>query len=181
MTLSETWKDIPGFEGRYQVSDLGRVRSLDRVTPQVHHASQKIMHVRRPGRVLKPRVDDGYLAVNLYHDGQMIPTQVHRAVAAAFLGPRPEGLVTRHLDGVKTNNRPGNLVYGTCKENTEDDRRNGVLPLGEKLHNAKLTEAAVREIRALRGCETQVRLAERFGVCQSVISAVQRKERWQHV
>lgn len=179
--MTETWKAVPGFEGLYEVSDQGRVRSLDRVTPQVHFASGKMMHVHRRSRVLKPISYDGYFSVNLYRDGQMIPTPVHRAVAGAFLGPRPQGRVIRHLDGVKTNNTPANLAYGTCKDNSADDMRNGVTRLGERAHNAKLTAPAVQKIRALRGCETQETLADRFGVCQSVISAIQLRKSWKHV
>ena len=118
----ELWKDIPGWEGYYQVSDTGGVRSIDRIAQGRHGAHQY------KGRTLKQTpATKGYLTVKLSRSG--IPQrgyQVHRLVLSAFVGECPEGLEACHADDVKTNNKLTNLRYDTSKNNTADAIRNGV-------------------------------------------------------
>ena len=106
----ERWLPVPGYEGRYDVSDLGRGRSWV-----------------SPGRRTQPRIlkssptSAGYLAVSLTRgDGRKTTRTIHSLVAAAFLGPRPAGQEVRHLDGNPLNNTLGNLAYGTRSENRQD-------------------------------------------------------------
>lgn len=109
----ERWLPIPGYEGRYDVSDAGRVRSW-------------LAWQGRPvPRLLTPTSDaSGYLGVKL--DGRKGRTsRVHRVVCEAFMGPRPEGFVTRHLNGDRHDNRLANLAYGTNSENMLDSVRHG--------------------------------------------------------
>jgi len=116
----EEWRPVVGYEGTYEVSSLGRVKSL--VRPG-----------RRQEMVLKPGVDGGgYLNVGPCRDGISRTTEVHQIVAAAFLGPRPDGLETRHLDGDQTNNAIGNLAYSTHAENEFDQVRHGTHPQASK-------------------------------------------------
>lgn len=177
----ETWKAVPGFEGLYEVSDLGRVRSLDRITVQRHFASGKMMNVSRRGVVLKPCITDGYEFVNTYREQQMERSAVHILVALAFIGERPSGSVIRHLDGVKLHNSPNNLRYGSPQENSNDSVIHGTLSHSEAHPKAKLTRRDVAEIRAARGRVRQVDLAEQFGIAQSGVSAIQLKRIWRHV
>ena len=118
-TTPETWLPVPGFEGSYEVSDLGRVRSLDRVI--VTKAGQQR---RLPGRMLRPTVSDpGYPFVQFgKHDA---PRRIHNIVTLAFLGPCPEGMEVRHLNGDKLDNTLSNLRYGTHSENVKDTSRHG--------------------------------------------------------
>jgi DNA-binding transcriptional regulator YiaG len=118
--------------------------------------------------------------VHLYENGVREGRTVHRVVAEAFIGPRPEGLEVRHLDGNKTNNRASNLVYSTHKENEADKARHGTLRRGEANAAAKLTAADVREIRRRKG-ERQEDLAAEYGCTFSNISAIQRGKSWRHV
>jgi hypothetical protein len=99
----ETWKDVPGFEGSYQVSDLGRVRSL---------------------RILKPTITTGtgYPAVTLTGQQRFA---IHVLAARAFLGPRPQGMHVNHRDSNRANNRWGNLEYVTPSENLRHSYREG--------------------------------------------------------
>lgn len=109
---AERWATVSDFPN-YEVSDRGRVRSL----------------ARHPGRVLAAGPDGGgYPHVQLHRDGTSRTLRVHVLVAAAFHGPRPEGLEVRHLDGDPTNNRPENLAYGTHSENMQDRTRHGYRP-----------------------------------------------------
>jgi hypothetical protein len=104
----ETWRAVPGREGEYEVSDIGRVRSLPRE--------------RTRGGVLKmPLSTRGYRRVNLR--GKAV--HVHQLVLEAFVGPKPAGLEARHLDDDRLNNLASNLAWGTRKENYDDAVRHG--------------------------------------------------------
>ena len=101
----EEWKDIPGYEGRYQASNLGRVRSLDRL---VKHKDGHIQ--KAPGKTLKPSVSKtGYHQVVLSKDGIEKPFYVHRLVWASFNGEIPKELEINHIDEDKSNNSLSNL------------------------------------------------------------------------
>ena len=116
----EEWRDIPGYEGYYQASSLGRVRSLDRVIEQT--GPNGVYSRVFPGRLLSPsRRPDSYYALQLSRDGVITRWLLHQAVCAAFHGARPEGMThTRHLDGDRSNNTPANLRWGTPLENAVD-------------------------------------------------------------
>ena len=121
----ETWLPISGYEGRYEVSDIGRVRGLPRTRTLWHGGVQRL-----PGKILAPGVGrGGYLHVVL-HDGNSRWTRpVHLLVLGAFIGPRPAGLHAAHDDGVNTNNCAGNLGWKTRAENEQDKRKHGAYHL----------------------------------------------------
>jgi hypothetical protein len=124
--MTEEWRDIPGYEDMYQVSDLGRVRSLDRVVPQKNGPR------KCKGRILKPAVNTtGYYHVMLgrggSHRGSRNSHLVHALVVLAFIGPRPEGHDVRHGELGKLNNSASNLSYGTRTENNNDRWRDGTM------------------------------------------------------
>ena len=155
---NEEWRDIPGYEGRYQVSDLGRVRSVD-------HYVQRLVK----GRVLRPRIRErGYPVVTLSGAG---PKDVHQLVALAFIGPREEGQQVRHLNGNKLDPRAENLAYGTQADNEKDKFR-----YGDKAR--KLTTTEVREIRKRAGEDgvTNTALARDYGVTETTIRQIVKGE-----
>lgn len=117
------WRDIPGWEGYYAVSDTGLVKSLDRVLMRNNGAPQTIR-----SRLLRLTKDGrGYWQAHLYRDQQRVHMSVHVAVALAFVGPRPfVGAEVRHLDDNKYNNAPDNLAWGTQSENMFDRVTNGI-------------------------------------------------------
>lgn len=118
----EQWADVRGFEGYYQVSSLGRVRSLDR-----HKLGRgRIKLSRQRGRLMKPKVDKyGYNVVQLSKDGQRTFTTVHRLVAMAFI-PNPNNYdQVNHIDCDKLNNRTENLEWCTAKQNVIHAHKNG--------------------------------------------------------
>lgn len=180
--MTEIWKPVVGWEGLYEVSDRGRMRSVDRLTVFQIKGVSATRFSR--GKILKPRMTGGYLRVNLCGSGGIIKHKmVHIAVLDAFIGPCPEGLQARHLDGNATNPRLGNLKWGTWEENAEDKRRHGRWQCGERHGMAKLKDGDVREIRrryALGGVR-QVDLASEFGIAQTKISAIVRGNLWRHV
>lgn len=114
--VMENWKPVAGFEDIYEVSDLGNVRSLDRV---VNSDKRGTLRVR--GRVLRGgRASTGYLSVALCRDGGCRSYTIHELVARAFIGPRPEGADIDHIDGNRTNNLPANLRYVSHLMNTRN-------------------------------------------------------------
>lgn len=117
MAEVEEWRAVVGWEGLYEVSSLGRVRSLPRQTS----------HGIVGGRVLKPSPNkrrNNYLQVGLSNVTRRT-AKVHVLVAAAFHGERPDGMEIRHLDGDPANNAASNLRYGTKSENMLDAVRHG--------------------------------------------------------
>lgn len=113
MSMEEIWKDIEGYEGKYQVSSFGRVRSLDRMVPTVHNATRMVK-----GKTLTPWTDRyGYHHVNLWRDCKMKSQQVHRLVATAFI-KNPDGLPeVNHKNEDKTDNRADNLEWCNTRYN----------------------------------------------------------------
>lgn len=117
MTTTEIWKDIPGYEGRYQVSDAGRVKALPRRLRFVSKAGAEAWRTTEE-RVCAVNVTrNGYALVHFQVDRERSVKTVHELVLAAFVGPRPEGMDINHKDGVKTNNALSNLEYVTRSEN----------------------------------------------------------------
>lgn len=113
----EEWRAIPGFEGHYEVSNCGRVRSLDRFS---------VTGRRLKGRVMKTRSGlGGHLSLNLCKDGKATSAYVHRLVLTAFVGECPEGMECCHNNGDPTDNRLENLRWDTQQSNVDDRGRHG--------------------------------------------------------
>lgn len=120
----ERWVPVVGYQDYYEVSDLGRVRGVDRVVPNPRTGSQRVR-----GRILKQgRHPKGYPQVHLQANGIDRSQPVHRIVTAAFLGPCPPGQEVRHGPSGQLDNRLTNLSYGTRRENHQDQRRDGTKP-----------------------------------------------------
>ena len=119
----ENWKDIPGYEGMYEVSDLGKVKSLGRFSTKEGKNYKKIR-----GIIRKPIFSGrGYLAVDIYKDGKQKTFMVHQLVAMAFLDHVPCGheKVIDHINNIKTDNRVENLQIISNRENTSKDKTGG--------------------------------------------------------
>lgn len=123
MDFKEIWKDINGFEGIYQVSNLGRVKSLKRKIG----TQGKVIEINRE-KIMKGRIDlVGYLKVVLRKDGYGYEKQIHRLVLEAFKPETNNSLVVNHIDGVKNNNNLDNLEWCTQKENLKHASKMGLL------------------------------------------------------
>lgn len=176
--MEEIWRPVAGYEGAYEVSDKGRVRSLDRWVASKNRWGD-VMHCRR-GKLLCPQTTTfGYLKVILSKHGKTTNKMVATLVAEAFIGPRPNGLLVLHNDGDAQNNCVSNLRYGTQAENMQDSIKHGTRPRGRAHKCAKLTEAQVHEIRASK--DTNAALARRFGVDTSTVRLARTGRNWRHV
>lgn len=172
MAETEIWKPIPGFEG-YEVSDLGRVRSLDREIAIDHRGRGRLWIRRYRGKLLAP-VDDGrYLAVHLGSRKQM---RVHQLVMLAFVGEPPPGTEVAHNNGRGTNCKLLNLRYDSPPGNAADKLNHGTDARGEKCPTARLTREAVRAIR--HSALDRKLLAEAYGVSKSHIDNIKAGHRW---
>lgn len=140
----EKWKEIKGYEGYYEVSNMGNVRSMSRYVN--HHRGGKRLMKGRP-RALGDN-GNGYLFVPLTKEGRSKNTYVHRLVAEAFLIKSDKQFVN-HINGDKTDNRVDNLEWCTRRENMSHAKENGLMNYGEKHHNTRLTNIQAGEIRAM--------------------------------
>ena len=117
----EEWRAIPGWEGIYEVSSHGRVRSVDR---QVTHKDGRVRTY--PSRILRPATTShGCKSLVLSHEGSPVTKRIHWLVLEAFVGPRPEGMHACHWDDDPANNHLSNLRWDTPSANRFDSVRNG--------------------------------------------------------
>jgi hypothetical protein len=175
--LSEVqYRDIDGFPG-YRVGDDGSVWS--------HWKRGRWKRLSQSWRRLRTPCDDhGYPQVNLYRPGvgSRRHFKVHELVLLAFVGGKPKGLCTRHLNGDRTDNRVSNLAYGTYSENSADTEAHGRTSRGVCRPLAKLSDAWVAEIRRrVAEGEKQKDLAEEFGVSTTTICNTVSGRVWSHV
>ncbi len=173
--MNEKWKPILGYEGLYEVSDAGRVKSLP-----------KYLGPRYRGEViLKPGYSkDGYLLVALCIDSILKTQRVHRLVLETFNGPCPEGMECNHKNGVKTDNTIENLEWTTHYANIQHS--NDVLGhrhnRAPNYNNAKIKESYVIEIRQLlnKGV-VQHKIGDLYGLSSQQISKIKNNQRWGHI
>lgn len=174
--MNEEWRAISGWEGRYEVSNLGRIRSLSRITIASNGRPRPVV-----GRILKLMVNPkGYHWVHLGSDRNH--TLVHIVMCEAFHGPKPEGHEVRHLNGNPSDNTLSNLKWGTKKENMADKNLHGTHNKGERSATAKLTESIVREIREKLSEKTYrgqlADLGREYGISWRTIWDIREQRSW---
>ena len=177
--MNEIWKDIDGYAGIYQVSSLGRTRSLDRTLPTARNRMQTFK-----GRILRPNIHkDGYHCRSLQKSGKIRIRLVHQLVASAFIGSCPDGMEVNHKDGDKSNNSYTNLEYVTASENCLHAHRTGLRNArkGSLSPKAVLNESCVREIISLSGKKTLREIAEKYNVDPTTIGCILSGKTWSHV
>ncbi len=170
----EVWKPIIGYNNRYEVSSHGRVRALF----YANHGQHK------PGRIITAlTASNGYLKVGLYDvNVKCRQRSIHSLVLEAFVGPRPNGYVVRHMDRIRSHNTPDNLKWGTSEQNAQDALGHGTFVIGEKNGQSKLVAGDVLKIRAMRdsgiACKT---IAEMFNVDWSNVWLIGKRKSWKHL
>lgn len=177
----ETWKDIPEFRGSYQVSNMGRVRSVDKVVTFKDGSMRKYK-----GKVLKtpPSKGTGYKELSLSSDGRRNTKTVHRLVLEAF---KPHvnmsDLDVNHIDGNKLNNHLTNLEWLTRRDNNLHAHDTGLIDnRGERSPNAKLSNTDVLEIlQRLDSGETHKDIGLDYGVSRNCITDINKGLTWREV
>jgi hypothetical protein len=165
----EVWKDIAGYEGLYQVSNMGRVKTMARL----HREDRPYV---KKERVMKPPVNSvGYPQVALYKNKKGVIHSVHKLVATAFIERLPEHQVVNHKDGNKQNNLVSNLEWCTYSHNHRHAIRTGliVLPMGEDHYASKVTNAQRDAIyRIYKAGMSQKEIGNWYGISQPSVSDI---------
>lgn len=156
--VAEEWRPVVGFEGLYEVSNHGRLRSVARTITRHNGRTQPI-----PQRILKLKPNpQGYWRIGLTKElaDRQVFHFVHRLVLEAFIGPCPDGMQCRHLDGNPGNNFVTNLRWGTSSENNLDKVGHGTHPQARRTHclhgheySTKNTRIAADGSRRCRACD----------------------------
>lgn len=174
---NEVWKQIPGYEGSYEASSAGRIKSVDRIVgggsgPRVF-----------PGRIRKQSVGGhGYRVVSLSLAGKVKVYCVHALVLMAFFGMPLDGQEACHKNGNREENSSENLRWGTRLSNIQDKKIHGTQLCGDKVHLARLSEVDVIEIKSrLKDGESQTALAHRYGVAVETVHSIKSNRSWRHV
>lgn len=173
-TVEETWAQIKGFEGIYEVSTLGRIRSLDR--PQRVRGNGISL---QKGQILKQWKQGNYMYCDLRKPCIKQKARVHVVVLETFVCPRPEGMIACHNNGDSSDNRLCNLRWGTHEDNAKDKILHGTHQYGESCPKSKLTEA--QAIAILESTKTYAETAKEFGVCKSTVTHIKTGRNWPHL
>jgi predicted DNA-binding protein YlxM (UPF0122 family) len=168
---TEEWRDVPGYEGWYQVSNIGRVRGVDRwIVVRGARGGPRLVK----GKMMTQRLHrNGYMRVRLCKHNLAESVGVHSLVACAFLGDRPTGYDIHHKDGSRTNNRADNLEYRSRQEH-----------LGGEMHyRTSLTDEDVIEIRRLyESCDLSVKdIADKKGITYGAAQSIINGSNWKHL
>ena len=172
--MVEEWRPIAGWEGLYEVSNYGQVKTVSR---KIRRGLGEYFF---KGGVVKPiEMGNGYLAVNLTRSGKREQRLVHRIVLESFVGKSPSGFQACHNNGIRSDCRLENLRWDSVIANHEDKRKHGTLPIGESVHNARLNYGAVQYIRV---CGKPIKLlAKELGVSAGCVEKAKYRQTWRHV
>lgn len=172
------WRPVPGFEGCYEVSDDGRVRSLDR---RVRTATGT--RLVQGQQILCRTNDKGYRHVHLSRDNKVRVWRICRLVLETFRGKAPTPKYeASHLNGDRSDDRVENLVWETHQENQSRIKQHGTSPLGERHGNSLLTRDQVLTIKGqLAAGEEHEKIASAFGISRSAVGDINTGRTWRHV
>lgn len=176
--VNEIWKPIEGFETAYEISNLGRVKSLARLKKHWKGGFSSVTE-----KILKGSINSkGYFNVDLSNgDVFKKSIDIHRLVALHFVKNIENKPFVNHIDGNKQNNRFDNLEWCTPKENMQHAYKTGlnIHGKGEKSRNVKLNDVKVLEIRA--SLLTNKELAKIYSIHNSMISCIRLRKNWKHI
>ena len=177
--MDEIWVDVKGYEGLYQVSNHGRVRSMDRLIPKSVGIGYRLMK----GKILRSAAyhNPGYPRICLSKSGKVRWVSIHSLVLVCFVGDRPNGMECRHLDGDRMNPRLNNLRWGTPSQNQRDREQHGTGNQGNRNRASKVDEETVVVIKKMSKEKSRGEIAHRLGLSYCIVSDVIAGRTWRHV
>ncbi len=164
--MTEIWKDIKDFEGLYQISNFGRVKSL------------------KTGKILKQTIkENGYLQIGLYKNNKKYYFLVHRLVTEAFIDNPNNYPQVNHISGIKSENNVDNLEWCNASQNGKHAYDNNLSKPQSGINhgNNRLTEKQVLEIRALEGIKSYPEISTEFGICKQHVCDIINRKKWKHI
>jgi hypothetical protein len=174
----EIWKSVVGYEGYYEVSNLGRVkRNAKKI-----YSEERICWVHKKERIVDQTIRTYKFVHLIVHGRKTKLIRTHRLVALAFI-PNPENKPeVNHIDGNKLNNNLENLEWVTRSENAIHAYSNGLIPKGENSHKTKITNEQALDIfkRAHIG-EKHRTIANDYNISKSVVTDIKRQKSWKHI
>lgn len=174
--MNEIWLSIIGFEELYEVSNLGRIKSLRRLDSINRIVIEKVLKLQK--------IVKGYIGISLCKNGIQCSKRVHRLVLESFVGSCPSGMECNHKNGIKTDNRLENLEWVTASENSIHKYRtlHPGCRQGSKHSQTKLTEQNVLEIRRL--CKENYStnfIVDKFNITKNIIYKIKHRRSWKHI
>ena len=165
----EIWKSIKNYDGKYEVSNTGRIKSLARYYSKVDI-------------IMKPFILKGYEKVTLMLNGKRSCFRVNRLVAEAFLDNLGFKSEVNHIDANKKNNNVSNLEWAKRKENLKHAHTYSLFKKGEDKHNSKLNNLSVLKIREMAsiGCSSY-KISKLYNVSQAAVFYVIKRKTWKHI
>lgn len=178
--LPEEWRPVVGYEGLYEVSSHGKIRSLDRWISHLHCKSGKTF---RTGKIIKPKsMDNGYFRAEFWRNQRRERPHVHRVVALHFVANPDNKPWINHKDGNKRNNYFENLEWVTPAENALHAVALGLSKIGENAAGSKLTNEDAIAVRVLydKGLPPKW-IAGIFGVSSTKVVQIGKRQHWKHL
>jgi hypothetical protein len=170
----EEWRPVAAWEDLYEVSSLGRVRSLPRSRARTNRGIQQVVHYK--GRLLSLSLRNGYPFVGLRDGLRYVKAYVHQLVCEAWHGPRPQGFDVAHADGGRIVNTPQNLRWASRLENMRDKSLHGTERTRDNYLHAKISSSNLADIRAKYAAGARPRdIFREYGVTRGYASYLRTK------
>ncbi len=179
MENQEIWKDVVGYEGLYQASNLGNIRSLTRFTKDKRYDVKKTLK----GKLLKlTKREDGYLIITFRKNKTAKKFRVHRLICETFIENIENKPCVNHINGNKTDNSIKNLEWCTYKENMIHAFETGLSPSGEKHYISKLNNEQVLEIKQILKKDYILKdIAKKYNVTHTCIIQIRKGKSWKSI
>jgi len=184
---NEIWLPIPNFEGYYEASNMGRIKSLDRTIEKPDEKTGKISYMTRRGKIFKIRFKHNrrYMSIRLSKNGKTVGYPIHRIIAMIFV-PNPDNKPqVNHINGIKTDNRAENLGWVNNSENILHAIDSGLMKyaIGESHGSAIFTEDNVLRIRELYASKKYnlEEIGKMFNTNRSRIHEIVKRKTWKHI